>query len=131
MPGVFDFINDFSHLKENIVENSDNPEETIKDYNAYLSNRTMSYFPDALSYAQELNLYHSVLTPRQQFDYYFYGLRKKKRFSKQAKIDKPENLAMIQDIYGFDRKKAITALKILTENQLSDLKIQYEMGKKQ
>ena len=129
MPGVFDFVNDVSHLKENIVENSDNPEETIKDYNAFLTNRSLSYHPDSLSYSMDMNIYHT-LPPKMQYDYYFYGLRKKKRYSKQAKPEKSEDLNMVREIYGYDRNKGLTALKILTEEQLSLLRSEFDKGGK-
>ena len=131
MPGVFDYINDCSHLKEGIVANADDEEEAIKDYNPFLTNRTFSYFLDSLSYAVDMNLYGQVLSKRMQYDYYFYGLRKKKRFSKQAKIAKSEDVELIQEIYGYDKKKAITALKILTEENLEQLRQESSKGGKQ
>lgn len=129
MPGVFDFVNAVSHLKEDIVANSDDPEDTIRDYVPWITNKTMSYFIDSLSYASDMNQY-SFLPLRMQYDYYFHGLRKKKRFSKQFKMEKSEDLDMVQEIYGYDRKKAMTALKILTEENLNSLRILYDKGGK-
>ena len=48
----FDFLDAISSTKEDIIRDGDAEE---RDYNAYVINRSLSYFPDSIFDAQEMN----------------------------------------------------------------------------
>lgn len=120
----FDFINAISDTKINLFD--DDP-QAEKDYNAFMVNRGLSYFPDTLIYANEMNRLHSI-PKKLQFDFLINSIRKKKRFSKWNKKDPEEkNISLLKEYYGFSNEKAKQALIILTEDQL--IKIEQKLYK--
>ena len=51
----FDFLNAINDSKKDIIEGDDKKESA---YNAYVVNRSLSYFPDTVAIANEMNRYH-------------------------------------------------------------------------
>ena len=49
----FELIKSISSTKKDILENE-------KDYNAFMVNRGLSYFPDTVLYANEMNKFHHL-----------------------------------------------------------------------
>lgn len=112
---VFDFVNAINYTKENLFENDP---LTEREYVPFIVNRSLSYSIDTIFYANEVNKYAS--TPKRwQFDFLRASISKKKRFNKWAKKDVlPDDLAMIQQYYGYSKQRAIEALDILTADQI-------------
>ena len=54
------------------------------DYNSFIVNRSLSYFPDTVLYANEMNINHHI-DARLQFDFFINIIKKRKRFSKWFK----------------------------------------------
>ena len=52
----FDFINDINTGKKDLINGSDNPELAEKIYSPFLTNRSLSYFSDTVSLANEMNM---------------------------------------------------------------------------
>lgn len=113
----FDFMNAASFSKEDLVRDSQNPELTEKQYNAYIVNRGFSNFEDTILHANEMNQRHGLFLGA-QFDYYRAVLRKRKRFSKWHKADKNADLDAIQQVYQCNRTVAKLYLKALGKEQL-------------
>ena len=127
MSNPFDYINDVSHSKKDIIRNSPNPELAAKDYNPWITNKTLSYFQDTILYANEMNKnFH--LTNQQQFDYFLFSINKRKRFSKQAKKVTSEDVNHIAQYFGYSLKKAEEVLTVLTSEQLKTIKQKLELG---
>lgn len=83
-------------------------------YETYMINRVFSNTGDSVLFANELNIRWGNLTKQQQFDFYYYGLPKKKRFGKWYKNqDDKASLELIQDYYGYSRRKAKDVLELL------------------
>ena len=79
----FDFLNTINKTKVNLIdENPDNEQ----NYNAFVVNRSLSYFPDTVFMSNEMNRLHHV-DSKMQYDFLINIVRTKKRFSKW---DKPE-----------------------------------------
>ncbi len=116
----FDFMNAASHSKKDIIGESDNPELTEKQYNAFIVNRGFTYFEDTILHANEMNQRHELF-PGAQFEYYRSVLRKRKRFSKWHKAEKNNDLDAIQEVYECNRTVAKMYLKVLTEEQLKSV----------
>jgi hypothetical protein len=111
----FDFINAINFTKQNLFEDP----QASKDYSAYLVNRGLSYFPDTVMYANEMNQ-RSGLPPDQQFQFFLNTIPKRKRFSKWNKKDtESKSLTLVKEYFGYSSEKAKEALAILTEEQIS------------
>ena len=91
-------------------------------YVAWRTNRYLSRFIDSLAHAQEMNLF-AHLDWRMQYDYLFHAVRKRRRFIKNARLDKSDDLEVIMQYYGYDRDKAREALRILTKVELDQLRL--------
>lgn len=97
------------------------------EYSAFMVNRGLSYFADSIFYANEMNLYHH-LDRRLQYDFLRHAVRKRKRFSKWFKIEEDETLRSVEKYFNYNTAKAKDALKILTKEQIKDIKKSLEVG---
>lgn len=118
----FDVINDISLKKAGLITG-----ENEKDYNPFLTNRSLSYFPDTIFHAQEMNSLHH-LDKKLQYDYLFNSIRKSKRFSKWSKKDNSKDIDIIIEYFGYSRKRAEEALTILDKEQIKSIKKKLDKG---
>ena len=126
MSSPFDYANAINQTKQNIMV--DDIEE--KSYNAFMVNRSLSYFPDTVLFANEMNRHHH-LDNRLHFDFLLNTIRKGKRFSKWAKAVLPEDLEVVKEYYGYSNEKAKIALTLLDNEQINELKQRvYKGGKR-
>lgn len=96
-------------------------------YVPYMVNRIFSNTFDSVIFANEMNRY-SNLSRQQQFDFYYHGLGKKKRFGKWHKNqDDTEELELIQEAFGYSKKKAKGVLNLLRPH-LSDIRKELDKG---
>src|ERR1017187_6478458 len=108
MPDLGQFLNSIHKNKTNLIDNSDDdPQVVEKDYKklAYIINRCLSYFPDTVFYAQEMNK-RSFLDGKPQYLFYLHGISKASRFAKGMKVDNSEHLEIVKEYYGYSTKKA-------------------------
>jgi hypothetical protein len=111
----FDYVNDISYNKENLFNST-----TEKEYNPYLTNKAFSYFIDTILYANEMN--KAVVDPKLQYDYYFYSIRKKKRFAKWHKPESDETVKIISKAYNININRAKEYAALLSEDDISMIK---------
>jgi hypothetical protein len=122
----FDFINAINFTKQNLFEDPLAP----KDYVPFIVNRGLSYFPDTVLYANEMNRI-SGTPPEWQFSFFLNTITKKKRFSKWAKKEaETESLLFVKEYFGYSSEKAKEALNILSEEQLAIIKEKLYKGGK-
>lgn len=122
----FDFLNAINTSKKDIMVD----DLVEKQYPAFMVNRGLSYFPDTILYANEMNRYHH-LDNRLQFDFLINTIRKQKRFSKWHKAESSEDIEAIKEYYGYSNEKARQTLSVLTQDQIIELKQKvYKGGKK-
>lgn len=121
----FDYVNAVN-ASQDIIRASDNPELAEKNYNPWMTNKALSYFPDTVMFANEMNRSHH-LGHLLQFDYFINTIRKKKRFSKWVKPDTAD-IEVIMEFYRVGPEKARQYLKVLTPEQLADLKARIIKG---
>ena len=76
----FDYLNAINTTKKDIMVD----ELAEKATQPFMVNRGLSYFPDTILYANEMNINHHI-DHRLQFDFFINIIKKKKRFSKWAK----------------------------------------------
>ena len=119
----FDIVNDINFDKKGIIT-----EDNQKEYKPWLINKALSYFPETLLYAQEMNV-RSNLDNKLQYDYLLRSIRKGKRFSKWAKKDKDDDIEAVREFFSYSRDKAKSALAILSEDQLKRIKRELQVSK--
>lgn len=119
----FDFLNSINSTKVNLL---DKDPENINQYNSFLVNRSLSYFPDTVLISNEMNRLHHI-DARLQHDFLINIIRRKKRFSKW---DKPQStdIECIKEYYGYSDSKAKQIIGLLTSGQLQELKNKVNKG---
>lgn len=118
----FDIVASVSHTKQRVIG-----QDNEKDYNAFIVNRALSYYPDTILHAQEMNINHHA-DGLMQYDYLLNSLRKKKRFSKWFKKDKSEELDAVMRKYQCSYRKAMEIMQTLTKEQLAETKRMMNVG---
>jgi len=116
----FDYLNAINDTKQNVIEDSDNPELAEKLYPPYLVNRGLSFFIDTVYLANEMNRHHH-LENKMQFDFLINIVRKKKRFSKWFKAQPDEEVEAVMDYYGYSQDKARQVVSLLTKDQITQI----------
>jgi hypothetical protein len=116
----FDYLNAINGSKKDILENE-------KDYPAFMVNRGLSYFPDTVILANEMNI-NASLSPRMQFDFLINIVRKRKRFSKWNKTSESNDIKAVKEYYGYSNEKARDVLPLLTINELKEIKDRIDHG---
>ena len=116
----FELIKSISNTKKDILENE-------KDYNAFMVNRGLSYFPDTVIYANEMNKFHH-LDSRLQYHFLINTIRKRNRFSKWNKSIESENINAIKQYYGYSNEKARDVLPLLSNENLKYIRGRIQHG---
>lgn len=112
-------VDAFSFDKDPIMK--DLTEQEMKAYPRYIINKVVSHFPDCIFDVNELNSLPYV-DGKMHFDYFFYALTKKKRYSKWIKAEKEEYIGLVKEFFNYSELKAREALKILSIDQLKEMK---------
>ena len=122
----FEYLNAINATKKDLMVD----DISEKAYSPFMVNRGLSYFPDTILYANEMNLNHHI-DSRLQFDFLINIIKKKRRFSKWAKPVNIENLELIKEYYGYSNEKAKSVLSLLNNDQINELKARiYKGGKR-
>jgi len=121
----FDFLNSINDSKEDLLKKDPLSE---KDYNSFMVNRGLSYFGDTILYANEMNS-RTDIPKKWQYEFYLYGIKKKRRFSKWHKKDvNGEDLKLVMQEYQYSTKRALEVLSLLTEEQLQTIREKHATG---
>lgn len=120
----FDFLNTINKTKVNLIdENPDNEQ----NYNAFVVNRSLSYFPDTVFMSNEMNRLHHV-DSKMQYDFLINIVRTKKRFSKWDKPEQRADLDCIKEYFGYSESKAKQIIGLLTESQIKTIREKVSRG---
>ena len=124
MSNPFDYVNSILQNKKNLIVD----ELTEKDYSPFLVNRTLSYHKDCIMYANEMNRRH-LADKKLQYDFLLNTIRSQKRpFAKWVKSEKSEDLECIKQVFGLSNEKAREAMRLLSNEQIQQLKEQTDTG---
>jgi hypothetical protein len=120
----FDFLNSINDNKQDLFTDP----QAEKDYNAFMVNRGLSYFPDTILYGNEMNRNFDM--PKEwQFQFLRLSIPKKKRFSKWHKKDSATDLLkLIMKHYKYSEKRAYEVINILSPTQIEEIRASYETG---
>tara|TARA_B100002019_G_scaffold108597_1_gene93327 strand:+ start:927 stop:1304 length:378 start_codon:yes stop_codon:yes gene_type:complete len=119
----FEYCNAINYTKKDIMVD----DILEKKYSAYMVNRQLSYFPDTILAANEMNKNHHI-DNRLQFDFFINIIRKRKRFSKWFKPEHISDLDVVKEYYGYSNEKARQVLTILSTEQINELKNKVAKG---
>ncbi len=120
----FDYVKEILQGKKQLIVD----ELTEKEYNPFIVNRSLSYHKDCVLFANEMNRRH-FLDKKLQNDFLLNTVRSQKRpFAKWVKSEKSEDLECIKSYYGFSDSKAREALRLLSKEQIQELKQQTDIG---
>ena len=118
MSKPFDYVNEILQGKKQLIID----ELTEKEYVPFLTNRALSQHRDCVLLANEMNQRHH-LDKKMQNDFLLNTVRSMKRpFAKWAKSEKDDDIACVKLVYGLSDSKARDALRLLSKEQIQQLK---------
>jgi chemotaxis protein CheY-P-specific phosphatase CheC len=102
-------------------ERYDSDVSEMKSYTKFLLNRTLSYHPDLIAYANEMNI-HIDVSDRLHYDFLHYSIDKKRRSKKfWAKSKKYEHLELVKEYFNYSNQKALSALSVLSDKDIETI----------
>jgi len=110
----FDVLNSINYTKKNLIDDGVCEE---KQYLPFIVNKGLSYFPDTLFHANEIN-FRNFLPKKLQYDYLLLSVRKRKRFSKWLKNVEPVGIKCVARYYNISSRRAEEYMKLLSKAQL-------------
>tara|TARA_Y100000114_G_scaffold129015_1_gene126265 strand:+ start:219 stop:596 length:378 start_codon:yes stop_codon:yes gene_type:complete len=113
----FEYVNAINYSKKDVMVD----DIAEKGYNAFIINRSLSYFADTVLMANEMNC-NAHIDNRLQFDFLINIVRKKKRFSKWFKPEVVSDLEVVKEYYGYSNEKARQALTLLSPENITIIK---------
>ena len=122
-----DYLNAINVNKEPLLDESE--AYTKQSYPPFVVTRCLSYFPDTLFAANEMNT-RPHLDSKMHFDFLRGAVRPRKRFSKWLKREEDARVAALVEYYGFSSRKAREALLVLDEAQVEHVLEQTRKGGK-
>jgi len=123
MMNMWDLLNSINQNKKDLSKE----EEFEKQYNNFMINRGLSYFPDTIMYSNELNLLPD-LDKDLQYRYLINIIRPRKRFSKWAKKKDDSDLQLVMEYFNYNIEKAKSALSILSPSDMKKIKEKLNKG---
>lgn len=113
-----DIIGSLNSKTDHVFENN---QESEKEYAPYIVNKSFGNIIDTILYANEMNL-RSELSNRQQYDFYYFGIPKAKRFAKWIKKENTEDIEAVKEYYSVSDRVAKQYLLVLSNNDLLNIK---------
>lgn len=99
-----------------------------RDYTPFVVNRALSNHIDCVLHVNELNKYPS-LEKDMQYQYLLNTIRPMKRkFVPWNKASKDKDIDCIKEYFGYSNQKAIEALRILTDEQIAEIRKRTDKG---
>jgi hypothetical protein len=124
MSNPFDYVNAILQNKKQLIVD----ELTEKEYNPFLSNRSLSYHKDCILYANEMNRRHFI-DKKLQFDFLLNTVRSQKRpFAKWVKAEMDDDIMVVKNYFGFSASKAREAMRLLSVQQIKEIKEKMSTG---
>jgi len=127
MSNPFDYVTAITYGKNDMMTGTENDELAEAGYNSYLTNKSLSYFPDTLLYANEMNMLNHI-DNKLKFQYFLNSIRPKKRFSKWVKKQEDSDIEAVKEYYKYSTSKAETAVSLLSPQQINEIKKRLNKG---
>lgn len=119
----FDFINAINYSKDDLIVD----DWSEKQYAPYLVNRGLSFGPDTVIAANEMNS-RPHLDKKLQYQFLINSVRPKKRYNKWLKATQIESIEVIKQYYGYSTEKARQVITLFDQSTIKTLKQKLEKG---
>jgi hypothetical protein len=120
---LFMYLDSITYSKKDLMGS----ECSEKDYVPFIINKGLSLYEDTIYYANLMNI-HNNASKRMHYDFYLNSIRQRKRYSKWPKFEPTENYRIISEYYKYNHERTLEALKILSEEQIDEIKKKLEKG---
>ena len=120
-----DYLNAINVSKEPLLDISES--YTKQSYPPFVVTRCLSYFPDTVFAANEMNT-RPLIDSKMHFDFLRGAVRPRKRFSKWLKREDDSRVAALVEYYGMSSRKAREALSVLSEADLEEIVAAVDKG---
>jgi len=114
----FDFVKSINEKTENLIQVQP---EVERDYLPYMVNRSLSFSPDTILYANSMNE-RWTLDKKLQYDFLYGSVRRRRRYDKWMKREEDEMLPLVMELYKVNQRRAAEYLSLLTEEQKQQLR---------
>ena len=123
MPDLFkDVIPSILQTKKNVFQ------DELDDYKPFVVNRALSYHMDCVLYVNELNIKPNI-DEDMQYQYLLNTIRPMKRkFQPWQKPSADKDIECVKEYFGYSNEKAREALRILTDDQVAEIKAKTNKG---
>ena len=128
----FEFVNNINAEYKNrkqLMRGTDNDTLAQKGYSPFLVNRAFSYYADTIGQANMMNLY-SRASNVMQYEYLLNTIRPRKRYASWQKKDTHAKMELVKEYFGYNDRKAIQVLPLLTKENMKVIKATLEKGGK-
>lgn len=120
----FEFVKSINEKTGHILADNGDLE---RQYNAFLVNRGLSFTPDTILAANEMNAV-PFLDKRLQYDYLYGIVKKKRRYSKWIKAEEDDIEDLIVEHYGVSRRRAMEYASMMTDQDVAEIKAKMNKG---
>jgi hypothetical protein len=121
------YLNAINSSKKPMSDLDDDFDTVKKKYVPFVINRSLSYFPDCIMQANNMNMRYG-LDKEMQFEYLRTSIRSKKRFSKWDKKDASEKVDMIMKYFGYNYHRASEVADLISDEDIESMKGQMDVG---
>ena len=119
MSSPFDYV---KHINTKSTYDRD-----LSGYVPFLTNRAFAMHQDTVMLAEEMNQAHH-LSPLLQYDFYYFAVRRGKRFGFPPKVQDSPNIQLIQEYFQYSAVKAEQALQLLSEEDIKAIRNKMDKG---
>ena len=119
----FSYVSSINDTKKDIMKD----DIAEKGYNAFLINRSFSYFYDTVGLANVMNQYHHT-DNKLQYHFLINTIRKRKRFSKWIKPETESDIEVVKAYYNYSYEKAKQVLPLLSPEQITIIRQKVNKG---
>jgi len=113
-----DFLNSINSTKKNAPHNYPAAERLFVPY---VVNRCLSYFPDTIMQANEMNM-NSHIDNKVQYDFLLNSTRPRRRFSKWFKVESDPDVELIKTHFNVNTHRAREYKVLLSEDDINTLR---------
>ena len=124
-----EYLKSINNTKQNLMDSEDKMWE--KKYPSFIINKCLA--PTGMHeclVVNEMN-FHNHLDNKLQYDFLLNSLRKQNRYASWMKASKTKNLEYVKEYFGYNNEKAKSALKVLSEKDIANIKERLKKGGRQ
>ena len=120
MPQLFDYV-------KSVMTNKTDLSGDLGNYVPFIVNKALSMHRDLVLIANKINQ-TSELTPDMQYRFFLNSIKPMKRYSKWQKKESDETVLFIQQYYLCNMSKAKSILRLLSQEQLDQMRQEQYKG---